>query len=153
MQKTLRNTSTSLAFAVAAFAVTITSVQAFGSHEFLTNAGLNDDQVVAVQEARELRRLGELEAARDVLVEAGIDEETITELRKAHKKHKHTHRHWLKDQIDEKLSDDQQAALQIARESNDREAARAILEEAGIERPERHGRGHHRTPNSSDVTE
>lgn len=140
MQTKLKKTSKSFAIAVAAFAVTASGVQAFGNHEFLTNAGLTDDQVVAVQEARELKRSGDAEAARDILVEAGIDLEAVKELRQAHKKHHHGH--WLKEQIDEKLSDDQLEAFQVAREANDREAARAILEEAGIERPEK---GHHRS--------
>ncbi len=138
MQKTLKQTSQTLAFAIAAFAVTITSVQAFGNHEFLTNAGLSDDQVVAVQEARELRRLGDVDTARDVLLEAGIDEEVISDLRQAHQKHKHHHRHWLKGQLDDKLTEQQKDAIQVAREANDREAIHAILEEAGIERPQ-HG--------------
>jgi|GEM_PF-3013280 len=137
MKKMITKSSTSFAFAIAAFAVTLTSVQAFGNQEFLTKAGLNDDQVVAVQEARELRKLGNTDAARDILVAAGIDEETIQQLRKAHKQHKHHHRHWLTQQIDEKLSDDQRAALQVARAANDRESVRAILDEAGVERPQR----------------
>ncbi len=137
MQRTFKNTSTSFAFALAAFALTITSVQAFGSHEFLTKAGLSDDQVVAVQEARELRRMGEVDAARDVLVEAGIDEDLLHELRRTHKQHKQHHRHNLHQQIVENLNDEQQDALRVAKSANDKDAVRAILEEAGIEVPDR----------------
>ena len=146
MQMKLRKSSRTLAIAVAAFALTVTSVQAFGNQEFLTKAGLSDDQVVAVQEARELRKMGDLEAARDVLLEAGIDEETIQGLRQAHKEQRQHNPHWQKEQIAEQLTDDQLEAIQVAREANDREAVRAILEEAGIEQPGRSERGHQFDP-------
>jgi len=137
MKRAITKTSTSFAFAIAAFAVTITNVQAFGSHEFLINAGLNDDQVVAVQEARELRRLGDIVAARDVLVAAGIDEEVIADLRQAHRSHAKQTQHWLQQQIDEQLTDQERDALLVARRANDQATVQAILAEAGIERPDR----------------
>lgn len=133
----LKRTSSSLAFAVAAFAVTASSAYAFGNQAFLTKAGLNDDQVVAIQEARELHKLGDFAGARDALMSAGFDEATLSDLRQAHQTHQHSQRHWIKQQIAEKLTDEQQDALQVAREANDRQTMRAILSEAGIERPDR----------------
>jgi hypothetical protein len=130
MKKALKQTSTSLAFAVGAFAVTITSVQAFGNQEFLTRAGLSDDQVIAIQVARELREQGDIAAARDALIAGGIDEKVIANLR--HARQQQRHRTQLL-QIREHLTDDQAEALHVARMSNDRETFRAILEEAGLE--------------------
>jgi hypothetical protein len=46
---------------------------------------LSSEQQAAFAEARELKEKGEIEKARDVLVKAGIDEETISTLRKANK--------------------------------------------------------------------
>jgi len=149
MQTKLRKSSQTLAIAIAAFAVTITSVQAFGNQEFLTQAGLNDEQVVAVQEARELRRMGDLKAARDALLDAGIDEETITELRQAHRQHRANHQHRFKVQIAQDLTPQQQDALQVAKAANDRVAVHAILDEAGIERPVKQTGGRYR----KDATE
>lgn len=135
MQTKLRKSSQTLGIAIAAFALTVTSVQAFGNQEFLTKAGLNDDQVVAVQAARELRKMGDMTAARDVLLDAGIDEDVIKELRQAHKQHQKRHQHWHQLQLQEQLTDDQYDALQVAHAANDKQAVRAILEEVGIDRP------------------
>jgi hypothetical protein len=130
MRKRIKQTSTTIGLAVAAFAVSLTSVQAFGNQEFLTKAGLTDEQVVAVQEARELRKGGDIVAARDILLEAGITVETIHTLREAH----HAHRQAKRMQfIREQLTDEQYDALSVANSANDRAAVRAILEEAGFE--------------------
>ena len=123
--------------AVAAFAVSVSSVQAFGNYELLTRAGLSDEQVVAVQEARELRRSGDLIAARDTLIDAGIDEEVVKKLRQAHRdfnaQQKRSHGAWMYDQ----LTVEQQQALHVARSANDRQTVRAIMAEVGIELPQK----------------
>lgn len=75
--------SKSLLIAIAAFAVTATGVHAYGGPKILNRAGLNDEQVEAIEEARELRAAGDLTAARDKLVEAGITEETLLSVHKA----------------------------------------------------------------------
>jgi len=121
--------------AVAAFALSASSANAFYNQEFLTRAGLSDQQVVALQEARELRRLGELDAARDTLLEAGIDVPILNNLRFAHRERQLPHRHWLREQITTELTEDEQEALRVARAANDRETVRAILEAAGIDLP------------------
>lgn len=64
--------SKSLLIAIAAFAVTATGVHAYGGHKLLSRAGLNEKQIAAVEEARELRATGNVAAARDKLVAAGI---------------------------------------------------------------------------------
>ena len=132
MKRRLQNTSTSLAFAIAAFTLSAAGAQAFSSQAFLTKAGLSDDQVVAIQEARELRHMGDLDAARAVLIEAGIDLELLAELRHQHQVEQVAVRHWLQDQIDEKLTPEQQDALMVARAANDKATVEAILDEVGI---------------------
>ena len=75
--------SKSLLIAIAAFAVTATGAQAFVGTNYLNQSGLSTQQVEAFTQARELRRKGEVEKARDLLLEAGVTEETLKSLRKA----------------------------------------------------------------------
>ena len=78
--------SKSLLIALAAFAVTATGVQAYDvSNKYLNQAGITSTQVQALSQARDLRRKGEKDKARDLLVEAGVTEETINSLREAAK--------------------------------------------------------------------
>lgn len=69
--------------AVAAFALTATGVQAFGSTQMLQRAGLSQAQISAFEVARERRQAGDFDGARDVLVEAGVDEEVLQSVHKA----------------------------------------------------------------------
>jgi Spy/CpxP family protein refolding chaperone len=75
--------SKSLLIAIAAFAVTATGAQAFVGSRYLAEAGLSDTQVEALKEARDLRKDGKADEARELLVEAGIDEEAMESLRDA----------------------------------------------------------------------
>ncbi len=75
--------SKSLLIAIAAFAVTATGAQAFVGTNYLNQSGLSTQQVEAFTQARELRRKGEVEKARDLLLEAGVTEETLKSLHKA----------------------------------------------------------------------
>jgi len=75
--------SKSLLIAIAAFAVTATGAQAFVGTNYLVQAGLSQSQVEAFTQARELRLKGKNEEARDRLLEAGLDEETLDSLRTA----------------------------------------------------------------------
>ncbi len=171
--------------AIAAFAVTATGVQAYQGTQILEKAGLNDEQIEAFETARELREAGDRKAARDALLEAGVDEEVMKSVHKAmHDVRDAIHNaveakdyeafktaaagtslveainteedfekfieaHSLKEEgrwneakeILDDLSSEQQEALQVARKANDKEAVRAILKEAGIERP--HHKGMH----------
>lgn len=68
--------------AVAAFALTASGVQAFGNSQMLTRAGLSQSQIAAFEVARERREAGDLDGARDVLVEAGVDEAVLLSVQK-----------------------------------------------------------------------
>lgn len=72
---------------LAAFAVTVTGASAFNG-DMLKRAGLNDDQIAAFEQARELKESGDKEAARDVLLAAGVDEDVIKQVREAMREHK-----------------------------------------------------------------
>lgn len=76
--------SKSLLVAVAAFAVTATGAQAYGG-AILNRANISEEQRSALVSAHELRKSGDVETARNVLVEAGVDEEVLHELREAAK--------------------------------------------------------------------
>ncbi len=196
--------------AIAAFAVTATGVQAYQGTQILERAGLNDEQIEAFGTARELRESGDFKAARDALLEAGVDEDTLKSVHKAmhqtrdairdaveaedyeafktavagtplaeavdteedFKKFIEAHDlkaegKWdeAKDILDElgieppqrmpgmghgkgkmgrpdflnDLSDEQREALAVAKKANDKDAVKAILKEAGIERPQHRG--------------
>ncbi len=75
--------SKSLLIAIAAFAVTATSAQAYVGTRYLQAAGLTTTQQAALEEARTLRRQGETEKAKNVLLEAGLDDEAMEVLREA----------------------------------------------------------------------
>ena len=69
--------------AIAAFAVTATGVQAYGGAKVFARAGLSEQQIEAFEVAHELHRTGQGEKARDVLLEAGVDESTLTAVQQA----------------------------------------------------------------------
>ncbi len=75
--------SKSLLIAIAAFAVTATGAQAYVGAKYYGEAGLSFSQVQAFNQAREFRRQGDLDKARNVLLSAGIAEETVVSLRRA----------------------------------------------------------------------
>lgn len=75
--------SKSLLIAIAAFAVTATGAQAYVGTKYFGEAGLSVEQVQAFNQARELRRQGDLDKARDVLLSAGVAEDTLVSLRRA----------------------------------------------------------------------
>lgn len=137
----MKTYSKSLLIAIAAVAVTSTT--AYAHNGILKRADLSDDQRAAIEQARELHQAGDDAAARDILLDAGFDEEALQKLRQA--RHHHAKHAAFKAQLEESLTEEQLQALQVAKAANDREAVHAILEEAGIERPARkHGkrRGH-----------
>ena len=82
--------SKSLLIAIAALALSATGAQAF-SGDALIRAGLTDSQVAAFEVARELRQDGDTKAARDVLIDAGIDETVIERVRSVLSKNHHVH--------------------------------------------------------------
>ena len=84
----MKTTSKSLFVAVAAFAVTASGVHAFGSAELLTKAGLTDEQVIAVQEAQELKASGDIKRAKETLESAGVTRDTMKNIREVAKEAK-----------------------------------------------------------------
>lgn len=77
--------SKSLLIAIAAFAVTATGVHAYAGNRVFEKAGLNENQISAFTTARELKEAGDYQAAREVLLQAGIDEEVLKSVRQASK--------------------------------------------------------------------
>jgi hypothetical protein len=75
--------SKSLLIAIAAFAVTATGVHAYGGAKVFNRAGINKDQVDAIEQAQRLRASGDHLAARDRLAEAGITEDTLRSIHSA----------------------------------------------------------------------
>jgi len=160
-QNIMKNKTKALLIPIAAFAVTVTGASAFNS-SVLENAGLDTQQIAAFEQAHELRKDGDKDAARDVLVEAGVDMDTMKEVHEAMK----GHREEMKEAVKVALQDgDYDAFLEAVegspvadivdspeefalfteahdlREAGDREAAREIMEELGFE-GKMHGRGH-----------
>jgi predicted DNA binding protein len=129
--------------AVAAFALSASGVQAFGNSHMLERAGLSQAQISAFEIAREKRESGDLRGARDVLLEAGVDE---TVLRSVHsiahqnqvaRTHSRGDRHMMGMKATHRfheLTDDQREAIKVAYQANDKETVQAILSEAGLAR-------------------
>ncbi len=93
--------SKSLLIAIAAFAVTATGAQAYVGTKNFSQLGLSTQQVQAFSQARDLRRKGEVEKARDVLMEAGVTEDTLASLRTAtHAPHQAVHEAVLANDYD-----------------------------------------------------
>lgn len=152
--------SKSLLIAIAAFAVTTTGVSAYGGLDILERAGLSEEQKSAIEAARELRQEGDFVAARDLLIEAGIDEEVLASIREA--------RHRAMSEMHQALEDGDYEAFKLAienspladlitseedfqlfrdahelREEGEWEEAAEIFSDLGIEHRGRHAH-HHR---------
>ena len=147
----MKTKSTSLFIAVAAFAVTASGVHAFSSPELLIKAGLSDDQVVAIQEAQELKATGDMAAAKETLEAAGITKETMRQIREVAKEAKQAVRDALEagdyqafkavivdSPLEELVTNEadfnQFMAAHELRREGDTDAARAIFTELGIDR-------------------
>lgn len=147
----MKTKSTSLFIAVAAFAVTASGVHAFSSPELLIKAGLTDEQVIAVQEAQELKATGDIAAAKETLVAAGITKETMRHIREVAKEAKQAVKEAviandyeafkvaivdspLADLITTEADFDQFVAAHAMRAAGDKEAAGDIFAELGIEK-------------------
>lgn len=135
--------SKSLLIAIAAFAATAGSVQAYGGSELLQKAGLTAVQISAFETAREKRQAGDMTGARDVLVEAGVDENVLHSLHRASMEARshgrdipHSRTHQVKGSHN--LTALQRDALRAAHQANDKKTERAILDEAEIAMPGRH---------------
>ncbi|MFT5037097.1 MAG: hypothetical protein ACI9VM_000672 [Candidatus Azotimanducaceae bacterium] len=153
----------SLLIPVAAFAVSVTGVSAFNG-DILEKAGLSNEQISAFEEAHALREEGNREAARDVLLEAGVDTQTMESIREA----MHEHRKEMKGAIHDAVENNDFEAFKeasegsplseiittdsdfdlfveayILREEGDKDATRAIMEDLGFEGKMHGHRGMH----------
>ena len=150
----------------AAFLVTATAVSAYSNPDWLHNLDidLTDDQVSALEEAHEIRQAAD-EEARQVLENAGLDEDKMHEIRDAMHEERKAHHEAVEaaleagdyDAFTEAIADSPCADAITSeadfekfkeahdlREAGDDEAAAAIMSELGIERPERGMKGGHR---------
>lgn len=148
----MKNKTKALLIPIAAFAVTVTGASAFDS-SVLEDAGLDTQQVAAFEQAHDLRKDGDRKAARDVLLDAGVDIETMQEVQTAMKAH-HAEK---KEAVQAALQEgDYDAFLEAVegsplaetvdtpeefalfteahdlREAGDKKAAREIMEELGF---------------------
>lgn len=155
--------SKSLLIAIAALALTATGAQAFNSNALIT-AGLTEEQQAAFEVARELRLEGDVTAARNVLVDAGIDATTLEKVRTAMREARQTGHEAMKAALkandfsaftiaikDSPLADiitteEDFKSFKEAHElmqSGDKEAADVIFAELGVPHA-KNGRGHMR---------
>jgi len=154
----MKTTSKSLFVAVAAFAVTASGVHAFSSAELLTKAGLSDDQVIAVQEAQELKATGNVAQAQATLTSAGVTKEVMRHIREVAKEAKQAvhaavaandYEAFVVAVADSPLADiitdqsdfDQFVEAHDLRESGDRDGAKELLTELGVD-TKNHGHKH-----------
>lgn len=149
---------------VAAFAVTVTGASAFNSDVLeKLNIDLTSEQVSALEEVHEMRQEGaDRDEVREVLDEAGLDRETMQEIREAAREH----RGEVREAVDEALENEDYDAYLAAvsdtpraglidseadfaklveahelREAGDLEGAREIMSELGFEKPAGMGKG------------
>jgi hypothetical protein len=157
----MKNKTKALLIPIAAFAVTVTGASAFNS-SVLENAGLDTQQIAAFEQAHDLRKGGDKEAARDVLVEAGVDMDTMKEVKGAMQEYRKQMHEAVEDAV---KNGDYDAFLEAVagspvseivdtpeefalfteafdlRESGDTDAAREIMADLGFE-GKMHGKGH-----------
>lgn len=142
--------------AIAAFAVTASGVQAYGGTELLERAGLTEKQIGAFETAREKRQAGDMVGARDVLIEAGIDEEVLHQVHAASHEMRAAMRQALEDEDFDAFivaaedtpfqNIDTEAEFTLLVEAHDLneagkyEQAKIILDELGIAAPTHHAR-------------
>ena len=161
---------------VAAFAVTVTGASAFNSDMLeKLELDLSSTQISALEEAHELRQDGaEREEIKELLEDVGLEREDMQEIREAAREYKQDHREAVRaaieagdydafndavgggplaDAIESEDDFDLLVEAHELREAGDKEAAKEIMDELGIERPgghrggEKGGRGH-RGPHS-----
>jgi hypothetical protein len=130
--------SKSLLIAIAAFLLTTNSAFAY-SGEVLEQAGLSETQRNAFVTARELREHGDIEQARNVLVNAGIDTAVIERVRSIITQRHHSSstpviaRKTRVPHVMSELTEREQEAFKVAAAANDRDTMTAILEDAGVQ--------------------
>jgi predicted nucleic acid-binding protein len=151
--------SKSLLIAIAAFAVTTSGVFAYTGDNVLQRANLSADQKTAITRARELRENGNYSAARDSLLNAGIDEQVLKRLHEAkHQVEREMHAALVAGDYDAFIASIAQTPLadiiiteddfelfrsaQDLKDGGDYTAAKEIYDELGVQpKPYRHGHG------------
>ena len=151
--------SKSLLIAIAAFAVTTSGVFAYSGNSVLDRANLSAEQKTAITRAREQRENGDYNAARDSLVNAGIDENVLKRLHEA--KHQvelemqaalaaNDYEAFIASIAQTPLADiittaddfEQFRSAQELKDDGDYTAAKEIYDELGVQtKPHRHGHG------------
>ncbi len=140
---------------MAAFAITVSGASAFSGSDWVSklDVDLTDEQVSALEQAKEIRQSAE-EEAKQVLVEAGLDETKMKAIHDAMREmHKANHEAMenalesedyeafkeavadtpLSTQITTEAEFSKLAEAHALREAGDPEAAQALLAELGIE--------------------
>lgn len=155
--------------AIAAFAVTATGVQAYGSTELLEKAGLSEKQINAFETAREKREAGDVEGARDVLVDAGIDETVLHSVHEASREARDAvhsaivqadytaFKEAVNDspfaaKIDSEEKFNRLVKAHTLREAGNTSESEAILKELNIHPPHKRGVGIHRGLHKKDFS-
>ena len=158
----MKNKTKALLIPIAAFAVTVTGASAF-SLDALDKADIPEEQRSAFEQAHELRKEGDTKAAREVLMNADIDIQTIHEVHDAMKEH----RAQMHEEVEQALKDgDYEAFLKAVqdspmaetidtpaefdlfmqaytlRESGDKAGAREMMEDLGFEGKMMKEKGH-----------
>ncbi len=153
---------------VAAFAITATSVSAFNADILQKlELELNEEQLSALEEAKDLREAGDRDEARAVLENSGLEREDLREIKQAVRDYRHEVRETIRAAVEaEDYSAFQVAAAETKlgaaieseadfeklveadalRAAGEGEAAKEIMDELGIEKPDRgygHGKGSH----------
>lgn len=153
---------TKIMLPVAAFAVTATSASAFHNTNILEqiDVDLTSAQIEVLESVHEMREDGaDRSEIREALEDAGLDRDTMKEIREAVREIRQTVREAIKAAV---AADDYDAFLEAAagtklgevidtesefdrlveawglKEDGDREGARAIMDDLGLERPDRH---------------
>ena len=98
---------------IAAFALTMTSAHAFNT-DVLQKAGLNEEQIAAFEVAHELQKEGDKNGARDILLAADIDLETMKSIRRV----MHEQRHSMQQATHDALAANDFAAFKVAIEGS-----------------------------------
>ena len=158
----MKNKTKALLIPIAAFAVTVTGASAFNS-PVLENAGLDTGQIAAFEQAHELRESGDKDAARDILMNAGVDMDTMRGVRDAMKEHRAQMHEAVEEALEngdydaflkavqdspmeEKVDSPEEFDLFIEahelRESGDKEGAREVMKDLGFEGKMMGGKGH-----------
>lgn len=152
---------------VAAFAVTATSVSAFNTDMLdKIDVDLTSSQIAALEEVHDLRESGaDRDEVKAVLEAADLDRDTLREIRDATREYKKGVRAEIMTAVE---AEDYEAFLEAVegtrlagvidteaaferfveahdlRDEGDKEGARAILDELGIERPDHDRKNHDR---------